>query len=123
VQAISSVVATSILSGRASQMKMEKSGILQSDIVVLPFNSPNHWVIVITRMETKELVIIDPLGNEMTYEREFLRDWRSFLYQQTAKLSGNWKTKIVEHKRQSDGHNCGPLILKRVWRTTAYTAI
>ncbi|KAG6920865.1 hypothetical protein G0U57_013060, partial [Chelydra serpentina] len=33
-------------------------------------------------------------------------------------LRRNWKTpsgletKIVEHKRQSDGHNCGPLILK-----------
>ncbi|CAM4702954.1 unnamed protein product, partial [Caretta caretta] len=86
---------------------------LQRDVLLLPFNAPNHWVIVISRTETEEALTIDPWGNEMTYERESLRNWRSFLYQRTGKLTENWKTKILEHHRQIDGHNCGPLILKK----------
>ncbi|CAM5118600.1 unnamed protein product [Eretmochelys imbricata] len=76
IQAISSVTSTSILSGRA-KLKLEKknSGIMQSDLLLLPFNAPKHWVLVITLMETKEVLIIDPLGDETRYERTFLRTW------------------------------------------------
>ncbi|CAM5148798.1 unnamed protein product [Natator depressus] len=74
IQAVSSVASTSILSGRA-KLKLEKSGIMQSDLLLLPFNAPKHWVLVITLMETKEVLIIDPLGDETRYERTFLRTW------------------------------------------------
>ncbi|XP_050777851.1 uncharacterized protein LOC127033743 isoform X3 [Gopherus flavomarginatus] len=89
VQAISSVVSTVILSGRATQMKVK-----------------------IALMKKKELLIIDPLCDEIRYERTCLRNWRNFIKRLTSKSSSDWNSKIVQHPRQSDGHSCGPLILK-----------
>ncbi|KAM9173016.1 uncharacterized protein ACDP82_000209 isoform 1-T2 [Pangshura tecta] len=37
---------------------------------------------------------------------------RNFIKRLTSKSSSDWNSKIVQHPRQSDGHNCGPLILK-----------
>ncbi|CAM4686085.1 unnamed protein product [Lepidochelys kempii] len=67
IQAVSSVTSTSILSGRA-KLKLEKSGIMQSDLLLLPFNAPKHWVLVITLMETKEVLIIDPLETYLQHK-------------------------------------------------------
>ncbi|XP_050793743.1 uncharacterized protein LOC127043711 isoform X2 [Gopherus flavomarginatus] len=89
VQAISSVVSTVILSGRATQVKVK-----------------------IALMKKKELLIIDPLCDEIRYERTCLRNWRNFIKRLTSKSSSDWNSKIMQHPRQSDGHNCGPLILK-----------
>ncbi|CAM5168296.1 unnamed protein product [Natator depressus] len=112
VQAISSVVSTVILSGRAPQMKV-KSELLQNGILLLPYHTPGHWVLAIALMKKKELLIIDPLCDEMRYERTCLRNWRNFIKRLTRKSSSDWNSKIVQHPRQSDGHNCGPLILKK----------
>ncbi|CAM5142376.1 unnamed protein product, partial [Natator depressus] len=121
VQAISLVVSTVILSGRAPQMKV-KSELLQNDISLLHYHTPDHWVLAIALMRKKELLIIDPLCDEMIYERTCLRNWRNFIKQLTRKSSSDWNSKILQHPRQSDGHSCGSLILKKAWRTTAYTA-
>ncbi|XP_030405247.1 sentrin-specific protease 1-like [Gopherus evgoodei] len=111
VQAISSVVSTVILSGRATQVKV-KSELLQNDILLLPYHTPGHWVLAIALMKKKELLIIDPLCDEIRYERTCLRNWRNFIKRLTSKSSSDWNSKIMQHPRQSDGHNCGPLILK-----------
>ncbi|XP_030398541.1 uncharacterized protein LOC115639722 isoform X3 [Gopherus evgoodei] len=37
---------------------------------------------------------------------------RNFIKRLTSKSSSDWNSKIMQHPRQSDGHNCGPLILK-----------
>ncbi|XP_050806886.1 uncharacterized protein LOC127049707 isoform X5 [Gopherus flavomarginatus] len=66
----------------------------------------------IALMKKKELLIIDPLCDEIRYERTCLRNWRNFIKRLTSKSSSDWNSKIVQHPRQSDGHNCGPLILK-----------
>ncbi|CAM4468298.1 unnamed protein product, partial [Caretta caretta] len=97
-------------------------GFLQCDILLLPYHTPSHWVLAIALMQTKELLIIDPWCDEMRYERTCLRNWRNFIKRLTSNSPSDWKSKIVQHNRQSDGHNCGPLILKKAWRTTAYTA-
>ncbi|CAM4465217.1 unnamed protein product, partial [Lepidochelys olivacea] len=97
-------------------------GFLQCDILLLPYHTPGHWVLAIALMQTKELLIIDPWCDEMRYERTCLRNWRNFIKRLTSNSPSDWKSKIVQHSRQSDGHNCGPLILKKAWRTTAYTA-
>ncbi|KAG6937638.1 hypothetical protein G0U57_008626 [Chelydra serpentina] len=47
----------------------------------------------------------------MRHERTCLRNWRYFK-RLTSKSSSDWESKIVQHTRQSNGHNCGPLILK-----------
>ncbi|KAG6939580.1 hypothetical protein G0U57_000734 [Chelydra serpentina] len=52
VQAISSVVSTVILSGRATQIKV-KSEILQNDILLFPYHTPGHWVLVIALIKNK----------------------------------------------------------------------
>ncbi|KAH1182710.1 hypothetical protein KIL84_004202, partial [Mauremys mutica] len=51
--------------------------------------------------------IIDPLCDEIRYERTCLRNWSSFM-QSANVLSKTFRNFI----KQSDGHNCGPLILK-----------
>ncbi|XP_074802991.1 uncharacterized protein LOC141983936 isoform X2 [Natator depressus] len=112
VQAISLVVSTVILSGRAPQMKV-KSELLQNDISLLHYHTPDHWVLAIALMRKKELLIIDPLCDEMIYERTCLRNWRNFIKQLTRKSSSDWNSKILQHPRQSDGHSCGSLILKK----------
>ncbi|CAM4561750.1 unnamed protein product, partial [Lepidochelys kempii] len=125
VQAISSVVSTVILSGRAPQMK-GKSELLQNGISLLPYHTPGHWVLAgrcfIALVKKTELLIIDPLCDEMRYKRTCLRNWRNFIKRLTRKSSSDWNSKIVQHPRHSDGHNCGPLIFKKVWRTTAHSA-
>ncbi|CAM4568902.1 unnamed protein product [Lepidochelys olivacea] len=47
---------------------LQKSGIMQSDLLLLPFNAPKHWVLVITLMETKEVLIIDPLETYLQHK-------------------------------------------------------
>ncbi|XP_030399403.1 sentrin-specific protease-like [Gopherus evgoodei] len=89
-----------------------KSELLQNDILLLPYHTPGHWVLAIALMKKKQLLIIDPLCDEIRYERTCLRNWRNFIKRLTCKSSSDWNSKIVEHPRQSDGHNCGPLILK-----------
>ncbi|XP_014425344.2 uncharacterized protein LOC102456264 isoform X1 [Pelodiscus sinensis] len=111
VEAISTVVATQILLGRQRNLK-SKSRFLHHDIILLPYNAPNHWVLAIAQMDTQELVIIDPLCEEMSYERKFLRNWRNFIKGEKSNSTSNWKCQIVSHNRQIDGYNCGPLILK-----------
>ncbi|XP_030432243.1 uncharacterized protein LOC115657972 isoform X6 [Gopherus evgoodei] len=76
---------------------------------------PRSWISdEIALMKKKELLIIDPLCDEIRYERTCLRNWRNFIKRLTSKSSSDWNSKIVQHPRQSDGHNCGPLILKFV---------
>ncbi|XP_050816220.1 uncharacterized protein LOC127054226 isoform X7 [Gopherus flavomarginatus] len=74
---------------------------------------PRSWISdEIALMKKKELLIIDPLCDEIRYERTCLRNWRNFIKRLTSKSSSDWNSKIMQHPRQSDGHNCGPLILK-----------
>ncbi|XP_050777855.1 uncharacterized protein LOC127033743 isoform X6 [Gopherus flavomarginatus] len=74
---------------------------------------PRSWISdEIALMKKKELLIIDPLCDEIRYERTCLRNWRNFIKRLTSKSSSDWNSKIVQHPRQSDGHSCGPLILK-----------
>ncbi|KAG6921129.1 hypothetical protein G0U57_010124 [Chelydra serpentina] len=40
------------------------------------------------------------------------KHFRNLIKQITSQTSSDWKSKIVQHTRQSDGHNCRPLILK-----------
>ncbi|KAG6920605.1 hypothetical protein G0U57_016369 [Chelydra serpentina] len=47
----------------------------------------------------------------MRYERTCLRNWRILIKRLTSNSPSDWKSKIVQHNRQSDGQNCGPLIL------------
>ncbi|XP_067409985.1 uncharacterized protein [Emydura macquarii macquarii] len=112
VQAISSVISTTILNGTARSCFSMKREMITKDIVLLPFNSSNHWVIGIALMAKKELLIIDPLCQETKYVEEWLKNWRAFLFRDRSKGTIGWKTKVLEHKAQSDGHNCGPLILR-----------
>ncbi|KAG6922271.1 hypothetical protein G0U57_003026, partial [Chelydra serpentina] len=39
-------------------------------------------------------------------------NFRSFIKRLTRKSPSDWKSKIVQHNRQTDGYNCGLLILK-----------
>ncbi|KAG6936576.1 hypothetical protein G0U57_012343 [Chelydra serpentina] len=56
-----------------------KSKNLQNYILLLPHHTPGHWVLAIALIKKKELLITDPLCDEMKYERTCLKNWRSFI--------------------------------------------
>ncbi|KAL7852129.1 hypothetical protein SRHO_G00179140 [Serrasalmus rhombeus] len=64
-------------------------------------------------MSAKTVVLIDPLGNECSYERKVLRNWRNFLKTMAHNSQrAKWQIKTMQHNRQRDGSSCGVLVLK-----------
>ncbi|XP_077062110.1 uncharacterized protein LOC143714699 isoform X3 [Siphateles boraxobius] len=45
------------------------------DIWLCPVNVGAHWILVIINMPEKTLLLIDPMGNERSYEHKILRNW------------------------------------------------
>ncbi|XP_044865148.1 uncharacterized protein LOC123366095 isoform X2 [Mauremys mutica] len=67
---------------------------------LLPYHTPDHWVLAIALMQTKELLTIDPLCDEMRYERTCLRNWRYFIKRLMSNSPSDWKNKILQHNKQ-----------------------
>ncbi|XP_076854739.1 uncharacterized protein LOC143509775 [Brachyhypopomus gauderio] len=83
------------------------------DTWLFPANTGGHWILVIVTMSRKIVSIIDPMGNEGSYERKILRNWRNFLNTIGHKDSGaEWRTTVFKHKEQEDGSSCGVLVMK-----------
>ncbi|KAG7334457.1 hypothetical protein KOW79_002864 [Hemibagrus wyckioides] len=56
---------------------------------------------------------MDPLGNEASYERRILRNWRNFMKQRGDDDNrATWTVETLQHNKQRDGSSCGVLILK-----------
>nr|XP_054593810.1 uncharacterized protein LOC129160815 isoform X1 [Nothobranchius furzeri]XP_054593811.1 uncharacterized protein LOC129160815 isoform X1 [Nothobranchius furzeri] len=83
----------------------------EASIWLCPVNVGGHWILVLVRMDHKEVIVIDPLGHERTYQRRILRNWRNFLRAKDAR-QGNWKVKTLPHGLQPDASSCGVLILR-----------
>ncbi|KAK2869258.1 hypothetical protein Q7C36_001129 [Tachysurus vachellii] len=83
------------------------------DIWLCPVNFKAHWILVIVCMNSKSILIVDPLGKETLYERKVLRNWRNFLkLRDHDEHSTTWQVQRLPHENQQDSSSCGVLILK-----------
>ncbi|KAI7789889.1 putative gypsy retrotransposon integrase-like protein 1-like, partial [Triplophysa rosa] len=111
VHQLSAVVAGSLFSGRFQGLRKMKFPVEEE--WMCPVNFGGHWILVIVNMSIKVLVLIDPMANEVHYERRLLRNWRNFL-----KMTGHrgkaekWTVHTMQHNKQHDSSSCGVLVFR-----------
>ncbi|KAG1936341.1 sentrin-specific protease [Pimephales promelas] len=81
------------------------------DIWLCPVNVGAHWILVIINMPEKTLLVIDPMGNERSYEHRILRNWRNFLKTRCDEQTAQWQLRTLKHDLQMDSSSCGVLVL------------
>ncbi|CAG5867018.1 unnamed protein product, partial [Menidia menidia] len=86
-------------------------GATRGSICRCPVNVGGHWLLVVVRSDHRNIVVIDPMGQEKAYERRLLRNWRNFLKAKKASQR-NWTVISLPHLNQQDSSSCGVLILK-----------
>ncbi|XP_058653261.1 uncharacterized protein LOC131552995 [Onychostoma macrolepis] len=110
VHQLCAVVASSLFSGQFRCLKKMKFPI--EDIWLCPVNVGAHWILVIIIMPEKTLLLIDPMGNEGSYERKILRNWRNFLkLRRCDEQTAQWQLQTLKHNQQMDSSSCGVLVL------------
>lgn len=66
----------------------------------------------IINMPEKTLLLIDPMGNEGSYERKIMRNWRNFLKARKCdEQTAQWQLQTLKHNPQMDSSSCGVLVL------------
>ncbi|XP_077062106.1 sentrin-specific protease 1-like isoform X1 [Siphateles boraxobius] len=73
VHQLCAVVARPLFAGQFRCLGKMKFPI--EDIWLCPVNVGAHWILVIINMPEKTLLLIDPMGNERSYEHKILRNW------------------------------------------------
>ncbi|CAI5669979.1 uncharacterized protein LOC109201145 [Oreochromis niloticus] len=83
------------------------------DIWLCPLNFGAHWILVVVKISSRSVLLLDPLGNEGCYERKIMRNWRNFLKMKGKEESRvDWKMETLPHNKQMDSSSCGVLVLK-----------
>ncbi|XP_048853068.1 uncharacterized protein LOC125721122 isoform X2 [Brienomyrus brachyistius] len=78
-----------------------------------PVNVGAHWILVVVDIPLKKIILMDPFGNEASYERRILRNWRNFMKQRgDDENRATWTVATLQHNKQRDGSSCGVFILK-----------
>ncbi|CAL9699211.1 unnamed protein product [Knipowitschia caucasica] len=110
VHHINAVVASALfVHGRFETLRKMKFP--TEDTWLCPLNVGAHWILLVIHITQRQLVLIDPLSNEGTYQRKVLRNWRNFLRRVEKMENEKWSIATLEHKRQQDSCSCGVLIL------------
>ncbi|XP_057694146.1 uncharacterized protein LOC130917077 [Corythoichthys intestinalis] len=81
------------------------------DIWLCPVNLSSHWILVIINIPMRTMEVVDPIGNEDSYKRKIIRNWRNFL-KKMGRLEDSWHLKTLEHHKQQDSSSCGVLVLE-----------
>uniref|UniRef100_A0AAZ1XXP0 Integrase catalytic domain-containing protein n=1 Tax=Oreochromis aureus TaxID=47969 RepID=A0AAZ1XXP0_OREAU len=111
VYQLSCVVATSLFSGKFKCVT--KMLFPAEDIWLCPLNFGAHWILVVVKISSRSVLLLDPLGNEGCYERKIMRNWRNFLKMKGKEESRvDWKMETLPHSKQMDSSSCGVLVLK-----------
>ncbi|CAI5679843.1 unnamed protein product [Oreochromis niloticus] len=111
VYQLSCVVATSLFSGKFKCVS--KMLFPAEDIWLCPLNFSAHWILVVVKISSRSVLLLDPLGNEGCYERKIMRNWRNFLKMKGKEESRvDWKMETLPHSKQMDSSSCRVLVLK-----------
>ncbi|KAM4573413.1 uncharacterized protein PAE49_008236 [Odontesthes bonariensis] len=57
------------------------------------------------------LLLVDPLGNEVSHKRKVLRNWRNYLQKADCQHKKTWTVQKMPHNIQQDAWSCGVLVL------------
>ncbi|XP_077078681.1 sentrin-specific protease 1-like [Siphateles boraxobius] len=109
IHQLCAVVARSLFAGQFRCLGKMKFPI--EDIWLCPVNVGAHWILVIINMPEKTLLVIDPMGNERSYEHKILRNWRNFLKLRCDEQTAQWQLRTLKHDLQMDSSSCGVLVL------------
>ncbi|XP_048854583.1 uncharacterized protein LOC125722465 [Brienomyrus brachyistius] len=105
------VVATSLFTGKFRTLMKMKFPVVEK--WACPVNVGAHWILVVVDIPLKKIILMDPFGNEASYERRILRNWRNFMKQRGDDESrATWTVATLQHNKQRDGSSCGVFILK-----------
>ncbi|KAL4006079.1 hypothetical protein ACER0C_005792 [Sarotherodon galilaeus] len=77
VYQLSCVVATSLFSGKFKCVS--KMLFPAEDIWLCPLNFGAHWILVVVKISSRSILLLDPLGSEGCYERKIMRNWSKML--------------------------------------------
>ncbi|XP_077346688.1 uncharacterized protein LOC143995843 [Lithobates pipiens] len=107
---MSAVIATAMFTGQTS--RLGKMTFPTEELSLCPININKHWILVIIMKSKKVLIVMDPLGNELSYHSMLHDNWSLFLRMNKPEDQGaNWSTWVMEHSNQQDSSSCGVLIL------------
>ncbi|XP_069103556.1 coiled-coil domain-containing protein 8 homolog isoform X2 [Argopecten irradians] len=69
-----------------------------------------HWIFCFMDMKSRDIVIIDPLGENWSTLQRLLQSWIRFMELQSRNSS--WRVRTVLHSKQMDSTSCGIFCLK-----------
>lgn len=78
--------------------------------IIMPVLIQNHFILIQINILQKEMVVLDPYGNEFLGKNRLLKRFSQFLYLRQENVD-NWEFTTVEHIKQVDSFNCGVFII------------
>ncbi|XP_077341682.1 uncharacterized protein LOC143987071 [Lithobates pipiens] len=110
VHLMSAVIATAMFTGQTS--RLGKMTFPTEELSLCPININKHWILVIIMKSKKVLIVMDQLGNKLSYHSMLHDNWSRFLRMNKPEDQGaNWYTWVMEHSSQQDSSSSGVLIL------------
>jgi Ulp1 family protease len=87
------------------------------DQILCPYNSGQHWELVVVLPHRKTLLYIDPLGELDEKKNAVLKSWKTFInrrFSEGLEAAGpsKWKIETVHHSKQQDSVSCGVYVMK-----------
>jgi Ulp1 family protease len=86
-------------------------------VVLVPFNSGDHWELSVVFPADRNVTYLNPLGELDATRKTILNGWRRF-FNSRAKSEmkysnrGEWTDKVIAHAKQLDSHSCGIHVVK-----------
>ncbi|XP_050414391.1 uncharacterized protein LOC126828582 [Patella vulgata] len=74
----------------------------------------NHWMLIVIYINTKTILLVDPLGELERSKKEILQNWRNFINinESVCSTVDGWVVNGIPHPKQPDSISCGVLCLK-----------
>jgi len=87
-------------------------------LLLCPINTGGHWEIAFAFPQSKKIVYINLLGEQLSNIAKFIRGWRSLVYKRSmegldcGKGHGKWTVSTFPQYIQNDSVNCGIFVMK-----------
>nr|XP_018672515.1 uncharacterized protein LOC108950842 isoform X2 [Ciona intestinalis] len=71
-----------------------------------------HCIFLASNLKQRVLYVYDPMGQDSSYHRKQLKNWKGFWRHHLPSSSQKWRVVSSPYENQEDGNNCGILVLK-----------
>ncbi|CAC5358508.1 unnamed protein product [Mytilus coruscus] len=79
----------------------------------------NHWCLLVIYPQSRELLYLNPLGEQKTHQDQYLQNWLLFISERhnrgirrNPSFSLEWSIVTRKHRKQLDSSSCGVFTLK-----------